>query len=1343
MKSLENSAVPLRHALLVSYAERGVNSTEHVELFAEAIRLAGWSASIARLDLSGDQARFVVDRDSESEFDIVHVWTPRGAIWRFLRDNREILTGRLVLHLEDDEDEVLAALSGTRATKRFLERASPDAYRRAGLGHLAHPWLARVLGWAADGVTALSPELLEQVSASRPARIIHPPLPHEWRASNVDLSARTPGYTVIYSGGLHPGVHADFRELCHAVALLSDEGYDVRLLRTGPVAHPAWENESEKALGDRYRDLGFLAPGELARCLRSATVLVQPGRPTVFNRRRFPAKLTSYLASNTPAVLPALYEWIGVQDGVHALLTQEGTAEELAKKIRWIFSNPESATAMAARADEFSRERFDPHTVGHRLAEFYEQIITQPFEIGWNGLFDPERQLTRLALAQPSARRHLTAQLPAAICHLDWLRTSGTTGSTRTLPPLGGPLVSVIVPSYNHVRFLPERLQSIANQTYPRLEVILLDDASTDGSREVLEKFELPFPTLHSFNEVNSGSAFRQWQKGVDMAQGEFVWIAESDDSCKPEFVATLLAAGGWDRSAGILQAQSLAVNEQGRAQGSLRAHTDPIDAERWKHDFISDGREEVQNYLVQRNTIPNASACLIRRTALLAAKPGEVDLVTCGDWLVYARILSQHRLHFVSRPLNRYRVHSSTQRKRTLSSGRLLFEMYFVQSTIVQEFRVPASVLRKAAWFSWQQVQHVMEQRLLDRDALLKVKLLEHVASVDPVLRSRLGERGRGDLFTCISDENGTRVSSLHAWRWTHLEERGLVGEVRIRLRSARGLIQIRQITIRDDNTGQDVGTWSGEAVLRDFRLDGDAYALSTSPVFELHAAGPTAELVVPPLLDVKGRIRLTVELRAAEAPLYLDDRTASPCKRLLLLVPHLELGGADRFNYDLVCLLRAKHGWKVTLVTTSYSENPWRALFEPAIDELHVLPEIVDETRFPEYLEDLIERSGFFTAMICHSEFAYRLLPWLRAKVPQLPFVDVLHIVTEDWKNGGYPRLSIERGTYLTATIVTSEALRNWVKIEQKNLGPPLHVIYTNVDSKIWHRNADAGVQFRTAWSIPAGIPVLLFAGRFADQKQPRLLPEICDALTSRGHVFQLVVVGEGPDHRWLEKNLVLGREARVRLLGPMNSEDMRAVYSASDVLVLPSQAEGIALTLFEALRMEVVPVATDVGGQRELVREEWGRLLPLGPNLAARMAEAIDPLLREPELRKRLAARGRDFVLANHQLAHMAEAVDRLLGLTVDRASRSQNDVIDTVPSRAVDPVAADKSCRDAVREAVLARRLLESVQRQQRNSRLLPRLTSAFAARLRAHPWTRAGFSRFERRFGEALGRIIWR
>ncbi|TAE04306.1 MAG: glycosyltransferase family 2 protein, partial [Bacteroidetes bacterium] len=88
------------------------------------------------------------------------------------------------------------------------------------------------------------------------------------------------------------------------------------------------------------------------------------------------------------------------------------------------------------------------------------------------------------------------------------------------------PLISVIVPNYNHAPYLLERIESILSQSFQDFELILLDDFSTDQSKEVLKKYQNHEKVSHLLlNEKNSGSTFKQWNKGISLAKGKYIWL--------------------------------------------------------------------------------------------------------------------------------------------------------------------------------------------------------------------------------------------------------------------------------------------------------------------------------------------------------------------------------------------------------------------------------------------------------------------------------------------------------------------------------------------------------------------------------------------------------------------------------------------------------------------------------------------------------------------------------------------------------------------------------------------------------------------------------------------------
>jgi glycosyltransferase involved in cell wall biosynthesis len=222
------------------------------------------------------------------------------------------------------------------------------------------------------------------------------------------------------------------------------------------------------------------------------------------------------------------------------------------------------------------------------------------------------------------------------------------------------PTVSIIVPNYNHARFLDERLTSILNQTYKDFELIFLDDASSDNSVDVFRKYSTYGNVRAILNDRNSGSTFRQWNRGVRAAAGCYIWIAESDDVAEPQFLATLVPILERNSQVGIAYCNSIIIDEYGEKKYTVDRWSEKVSATRWWHDYINSGTEECRRYLVCRNTIPNASAVVFRKSIYERCGYANETMTRCGDWWVWAQMLLLSDIAYVAAPLNLFRRHTS-----------------------------------------------------------------------------------------------------------------------------------------------------------------------------------------------------------------------------------------------------------------------------------------------------------------------------------------------------------------------------------------------------------------------------------------------------------------------------------------------------------------------------------------------------------------------------------------------------------------------------------------------------------------------------------------------------------
>lgn len=224
------------------------------------------------------------------------------------------------------------------------------------------------------------------------------------------------------------------------------------------------------------------------------------------------------------------------------------------------------------------------------------------------------------------------------------------------------PKVSVIIPNYNHARFLQERIDSILNQTYKDFELIILDDCSTDNSLNVIKQYKYnQHITAIIINEKNSGSPFAQWNKGFHIAKGELIWIAESDDSCDVTFLQELVEEFEKDSNLSFAFTRSLRMDENGNKNEVLQP--------KFTHDIHVDGKSFIKDFLIWGNKVWNASSVLFRRNIALDVKLEYMNFKGAGDWLFWVEMAEKGNVSVKTFPLNYYRIYGGN----TTSKMRLM----------------------------------------------------------------------------------------------------------------------------------------------------------------------------------------------------------------------------------------------------------------------------------------------------------------------------------------------------------------------------------------------------------------------------------------------------------------------------------------------------------------------------------------------------------------------------------------------------------------------------------------------------------------------------------------------
>lgn len=220
------------------------------------------------------------------------------------------------------------------------------------------------------------------------------------------------------------------------------------------------------------------------------------------------------------------------------------------------------------------------------------------------------------------------------------------------------PTVTVIIPNYNHGRYLRQRIDSVLQQSYRDFEVIILDDASTDQSKEVIDSYRAqPAIAKIIYNAINSGSPFSQWKKGLDAASGEWIWIAESDDYADHRFLETMIRETTGRNGLGLLYCDSkIVINDEVQAKTFAALKNEKYKTDRWSSNHVNHGINELEDFVLLDGIIHNTSAVLFRKEILMKVNPFDIALRYIGDKYAFIKVLSVSDIAFVKEAMNYYR---------------------------------------------------------------------------------------------------------------------------------------------------------------------------------------------------------------------------------------------------------------------------------------------------------------------------------------------------------------------------------------------------------------------------------------------------------------------------------------------------------------------------------------------------------------------------------------------------------------------------------------------------------------------------------------------------------------
>ncbi|MEX3314049.1 glycosyltransferase [Sulfitobacter sp. PS-8MA] len=322
-----------------------------------------------------------------------------------------------------------------------------------------------------------------------------------------------------------------------------------------------------------------------------------------------------------------------------------------------------------------------------------------------------------------------------------------------------------------------------------------------------------------------------------------------------------------------------------------------------------------------------------------------------------------------------------------------------------------------------------------------------------------------------------------------------------------------------------------------------------------------------------------------------------------ILIGMHWLETGGAEKLGFDTI-RWALETGLRVFVVVST-----------PSIQRLaHKLPEHPDVTflrldrwlqqhLWPRFIEKLVLRENITLVHNHHCIPLYETLPLLRSRMPWVKTLDSTHIV--EHSDGGYPRVSGVWSNYLDMHHVISGELVTYLQ-RQFNVSRGKVVLGRMLD-RAEGDSSPPELRFETGQQNLH----VAFIGRMYYQKRPVVVVETLRALNewaeNNNVEFSATMVGEGPFEsvvsRLLQRYGLGGKVAQK----PSNV-DIPSLLKRTDILILPSNNEGLALVCYEAVANGCIPISTRVGSQDELLPEEL--LTPLSPYKAVRESvSAVD--------------------------------------------------------------------------------------------------------------------------------------
>ena len=209
---------------------------------------------------------------------------------------------------------------------------------------------------------------------------------------------------------------------------------------------------------------------------------------------------------------------------------------------------------------------------------------------------------------------------------------------------MANPNVSVIIPAYNAIAYLPETLASVQQQSLQDFEVLVIDDGSTDGTADWVNS--LSDRSIQLITQKNGGCASAR-NCGIQAAKGDYIAFLDADDIWEPSKLEKQAHILETSATVGVVNTWISNIDSQGQPIGNLGT---------------PDAEGRVWAQVIEENPIMCGSAPMVRRQCFDAVGLFDQSLRSAEDWDMWIRLAKKYEFAVVKEPLVRYRIHPKSK---------------------------------------------------------------------------------------------------------------------------------------------------------------------------------------------------------------------------------------------------------------------------------------------------------------------------------------------------------------------------------------------------------------------------------------------------------------------------------------------------------------------------------------------------------------------------------------------------------------------------------------------------------------------------------------------------------